>query len=263
MGFFIFISMKVALVQTSLVWENPSANRQLIEEKIHKISSEVDLIVLPEMFTTGFTMQPQLIAEDFPGETLVWLQRLSAQKNAAITGSIAVRENENFYNRLLFVKPDGSWQSYDKRHLFSLAGEDQVYTAGTEKLIIEYKGFRICPLICYDLRFPVFSRNNDEYDLLIYVANWPEVRISAWNTLIAARAIENQSYVVAVNRVGDDANKHRYVGHSQVVDALGDLLLEPQEIEDVYTVSLSLENLTEIRQKYRFLADRDLFTFLE
>jgi predicted amidohydrolase len=255
--------MKVALVQTSLVWENPAVNRQLLQEKINNIADSVDLIVLPEMFTTGFTMNPQGIAEDFPGATLLWMQRLSAEKKAAITGSIAVQENGYFYNRLLFVKPDGSWQAYDKRHLFSLAGEDAVYTAGSKKCIVECCGFRICLLICYDLRFPVFSRNNDDYDVLIYVANWPEVRTSAWNALLAARAIENQSYVVAVNRVGEDDNKHRYIGHSQVIDALGNYLLEPQELEDVYTIDLNLVQLQEIRQKFRFLADKDAFTFLE
>ncbi|MBS7786030.1 amidohydrolase [Flavobacterium sp. CYK-55] len=255
--------MKVALVQTSLVWENPAVNRQLLQEKINNIDDSVDLIVLSEMFTTGFTMNPQGIAENFPGETLLWMQRLSAEKKTAITGSIAVQENGNFYNRLLFVKPDGSWQSYDKKHLFSLAGEDKVYRAGNKKLIVDYKGFRICLLICYDLRFPVYSRNNEDYDVLIYVANWPEVRTSAWDALLAARAIENQSYVVAVNRVGEDGNQHKYIGHSQVIDALGNHLLEPQELEDVYTVDLNLLQLQEIRQKFRFLADRDRFTFLE
>ncbi len=255
--------MKVTLVQTSLVWENPSANRQLLQEKINNIDVLVDLIVLPEMFTTGFTMNPKETAEDFPGETLLWMQSLSVAKNAAIAGSIAVRENTNYYNRFLFVKPDGTWQSYDKRHLFSLAGEDKVYTAGREKLIVTYKGFRICPLICYDLRFPVFSRNTDDYDLLLYVANWPEVRIAAWDALLIARAIENQSYVLGVNRVGKDANNHRYVGHSQAIDALGLKLLDPQILEDVYTVELCLDQLRDIRQKFNFLDDRDSFIVLE
>lgn len=255
--------MKVALIQTRLVWEQPARNRALLEDMILSTDDSVDLIVLPEMFTTGFTMQPHAVAEEFPGATLIWLKQLAQEKKSAITGSIAVRENGNFYNRLLFVKPDGTWEFYDKRHLFSYAGEDQVYTAGTEKLIVAYQGVKFCPLICYDLRFPVFSRYNNDYDVLIYVANWPEVRTPAWDALLVARAIENQSFVIGVNRVGDDAHQHKYIGHSQVIDPMGNQLLDRQEIEGVYTVTLNLEKLAEIRQKFRFLADRDRFTFLE
>ncbi|MCF8322598.1 MAG: nitrilase family protein, partial [Flavobacterium sp.] len=188
--------MKVALIQSSLVWENPIANRNYFEEKINAIAEKVDLIVLPEMFSTSFTMNPNSVAVTMKGETVQWLQSLAKNINAAITGSVIITENNNFFNRLLFVFPSGKIQFYDKRHLFSLAGEDIIYTAGKEKLIVDYLGWRICPLICYDLRFPVFSRNVEEYDLLIYVANWPKPRINAWDILLKARAVENMCYTV-------------------------------------------------------------------
>ena len=173
--------MKVALIQSLLVWENPQANRNNFEEKINAISEIVDLIVLPEMFTTGFTMNPIKVAETMQGKTILWLQSLAKAKNSAITGSLIIKENNNFYNRLVFVFPSGEMEFYDKRHLFTLAGEDKVYTSGKEKLIVEYLGWKICPLVCYDLRFPVFARNVEEYDALLYVANWPKPRINAWD----------------------------------------------------------------------------------
>jgi predicted amidohydrolase len=182
---------------------------------------------------------------------------------SAITGSMIIKENNNYYNRLLFVFPSGVIQYYDKRHLFSLAGEDAIYTKGKHRLIVEYKGFRICPLICYDLRFPVYSRNTEDYDLLIYVANWPETRIVAWDTLLKARAIENMCYVIGVNRIGEDHNKHKYVGHSQVVDCLGNYLVEPMEIEGVFISILDKEEMHETRKKLSFLNDRDAFTVLD
>lgn len=251
--------MKIALIQSSLVWENPEANRNHFEEKINAITEDVNLIVLPEMFTTGFTMDPAKVAETMGGKTVLWMQSLAKAKNAAITGSVVIEENANFYNRILFVFPSGEIQHYDKRHLFTLAGEDKVYSRGTQKLIVEYLGWKICPFVCYDLRFPVFSRNVENYDLLIYVASWPKTRIKAWDTLLSARAIENMSYVVGVNRTGEDQNGYAYVGHSQAVDILGEYVLEPRESEGVFFVELNKEKMMETRLKLGFLSDRDDF----
>jgi len=251
--------MKVALIQSSIVWENPEANRAYFEEKINAIAEDVKLIVLPEMFTTGFTMDPAKVAETMQGETVSWLQTLAKAKNAAITGSVVIEDNSNFYNRMLFVFPSGEIQHYDKRHLFTLAGEDKVYTMGNQKLIVDYLGWKICLLVCYDLRFPVFSRNVENYDLLIYVASWPKTRIKAWDTLLAARAIENMSYTIGVNRIGVDNNGYEYVGHSQVVDGLGEYLVAPVESEAVFITSLDQSKLIDVRKKLNFLNDRDSF----
>lgn len=251
--------MKIALIQSFLFWENPKVNRSHFEEKINGIDEDMDLIVLPEMFTSGFTMQPKNVAETMQGETVLWLQSLAKAKNSVITGSLVIKENDNFYNRLLFVFPSGEIQFYDKRHLFTLAGEDEVYTAGSNKLIVEYKGWKICPLICYDLRFPVFARNVEEYDLLLYVANWPEIRINAWDTLLKARAIENMSYTIGVNRIGEDDNKFEHNGHSQVINFLGDYILEPIESKGVFIVELNKAELLLARKKFNFLNDKDKF----
>jgi predicted amidohydrolase len=220
---------------------------------------EVDLIVLPEMFSSGFTMQPKAVAEQMEGETLSWLHHLAKAKDCAITGSLVIEENGKYYNRLVFVSPDGGIKTYDKRHLFTLAGEDKVYTAGTEKVIIEYKGFKICPLICYDLRFPAFSRNQEAYDVLLYVANWPKARVNAWDILLKARAVENMCYTVGVNRIGTDHNQLDYVGHSQVVDYLGNYVLEPQESDGVYIITLDKPKMLENREKLAFLDDQDAY----
>src|SRR6478672_5168749 len=254
--------MKIALIQTSLSWENPSENRASLAERISSISQYVDLIVLPEMFTSGFTMHPEKIAETMQGETISWLKELARSKNCAITGSLVIQENRNYFNRLVFVFPSGEIQHYDKRHLFTLAGEDKVYTSGKDKLIVNYKGFKICPLVCYDLRFPVFSRNVENYDVLVYVANWPKPRVNAWDILLKARAVENMSYVIGVNRIGTDGNNHEYIGHSQVVDFLGNFMQEPQETEGIFMVELDKESLLETRKKLAFLDDRDAFEIL-
>lgn len=251
--------MKIALIQTALSWENPNENKALLQENTNAISQYVDLIVLPEMFTSGFTMNPQNVAESMDGATILWLKQIAKNKNCAITGSLVIEENGNYFNRLVFVLPSGEIQTYDKRHLFSLAGEDKVYTAGTEKLIIEYKSFKICTLICYDLRFPVFSRNVEDYDLLIYVANWPKPRINAWDILLKARAVENMCYVIGVNRVGIDYNNHEYIGHSQVVDYLGNYIQEPTEKEEILIVEVDKNKILETRKKLNFLNDRDEF----
>ena len=252
--------MKIALIQSSLIWENPKANRNYFEEKINAITEKVDLIVLPEMFSTGFTMNPKEVFETMEGETILWLHSLSKAKNSAITGSLIIKEDGNFYNRLVFVFPSGEIQFYDKRHLFTLAGEDKIYTSGRKKIIVEFKGFKICLLICYDLRFPVFSRNKEDYDVLIYVANWPKPRINAWDSLLKARAIENMCYTIGVNRIGIDATNLEYNGHSQIIDFSGNYLIEPQENEEIYCTTLHKSSLVEFREKFGFLNDRDAFT---
>lgn len=252
--------MKTVLIQAPLIWENARANRDYFSNKINSISREVDLIVLPEMFSTGFTMHPQIVAEKMSGDTVLWMQAIAIAKKTAVMGSLIIVENGNYYNRLLFVYPSGTIQQYDKRHLFTLAGEDKTYTSGKDKLIVEYMGWRICPLICYDLRFPVFSRNAENYDLLVYVANWPKPRINAWDALLKARAIENMAYVIGVNRIGEDENGNEYTGHSQVIDAFGNCISEPGESESLIVVEINKAHLTQARDKFSFLNDRDHFT---
>ena len=252
--------MKISLIQTSLAWEDAKANRDNFTTLINSIQEPTDLIVLPEMFSTAFTMNPASVAETMDGETAQWIKGMAAAKGCAITGSVVIEENDNFYNRVLFALPDGEMKTYDKRHLFSLAGEDRTYTPGSDRLVIEYRGWKICPLVCYDLRFPVFSRNTEEFDLLLYMANWPAPRVLAWDTLLRARAIENMCHVVGVNRVGQDTNGHNYPGHSQVFDALGGTIVPPTETEGVFTVNLDKGNMLETRTKFPFLNDRDSFS---
>ncbi|MEC4048007.1 nitrilase family protein [Flavobacterium sp. SUN046] len=252
--------MKTVVLQTELSWENPQENRALLSQKIAAITETVDLIVLPEMFTSGFTMNPKAVAETMEGPAIAWLKQLALTKDCAITGSLVIEEEGKYYNRLVFVHPDGQVHTYDKRHLFTLAGEGKEYTAGNDKLIIDFRGFKICLLICYDLRFPVFARNVEHYDLLVYVANWPKLRVQAWDILLRARAVENMCYVIGVNRVGSDGNQHQYIGHSQVVDYLGNYLLEPQDTSGHFIVDLDKEVLLETRSKLAFLEDKDHFT---
>lgn len=250
--------MKIALVQCSLDWENPELNRTQLDNVFKALSSELDVIVLPEMFTTGFTMEPAKINASEGQRTLSWMSDWSARLNAAIVGSLIWQEGDDFRNRLVFMKPDGNYDTYDKRHTFTLAGEDKVYTRGTKSIRVHFRGFTFCPLICYDLRFPVWSRYNEPYDVLLYVANWPKPRISAWDVLLRARAIENMAYVVGVNRVGFDSNGHEYPGHSAVYDVLGKRM-GYSEIEEVLYIQLDLNHITETRSKLRFLNDRDSF----
>lgn len=251
--------MKIVLLQSNLVWENPKANIVHFTNQINSLTEQVELIVLPEMFTTGFTMNPFNCSESMDGTTVKWMKKTAKEKQVALMGSIIIEEEMSYFNRLIFVYPNGDSIYYNKRHLFSLAGEDNVYRKGTEKVIIEYLGWKICPLICYDLRFPVFSRNVENYDLLIYVANWPNERIQAWDILLRARAIENLSYVVGVNRVGKDQNKLVYPGHSQVIDPLGNYLIEPYDKELIKIINVEKEKLIEIRSKLNFLANKDQF----
>ena len=254
------INLNIAIIQSNLVWENPVENRNRFTEKIIAIKKVVDMIVLPEMFSTGFSMTPKHLAETMNGETVLWMQEMALEYNTAIVGSMIVLENNCYYNRLLFVKPDSSIEFYDKRHAFTLAGEDKEYTAGKNHLIVDYRGWRICPLICYDLRFPVWSRNTQNYDLLIYVANWPKPRINAWNTLLKARAIENMSYCIGVNRVGTDANNYEYSGNSIILDPLGKPLTQICEHEEkIMFASLDKDALLKTRDKLQFLTDQDTF----
>ncbi|MDO1501841.1 amidohydrolase [Winogradskyella maritima] len=256
--------LTVALVQMALAWENPVQNRVAIQQHIEEISDAVDLIVLPEMFTSGFTMHGESIAETMNGESIQLLKNLAKKNNTAITGSLVIKEHEQLYNRLVFIEPDGKISTYDKRHTFTLAGEHKVYTAGKEKVIIDYKGWKICPLICYDLRFPVWARNTEDYDLLLYVANWPKPRINAWDALLKARAIENMSYCIGVNRVGLDGNNHEYPGHSACYDVLGHRIDSiPENKEAIEVVTLEKSKIKTYRDKLNFLNDRDHFNFRE
>ena len=251
--------LNIAIIQSDLVWENPKENRRVFSKKIASVSSTTDIVVLPEMFTTGFSMKPENYAESMNGETVLWMQKLAKVQQIAIVVSLVIKEDGKYYNRLIFAHPNGKIETYDKRHLFTYGGEDRVYTAGNKRLIVEYKGWEICPMICYDLRFPVWSRNNDDYDILIYVANWPKARISAWDTLLKARAIENMCYTIGLNRIGIDGNKLEYIGHSQCLDSLGKELIT-KENESIFEITLDKNKLVETRSKFRFLNDKDSFS---
>lgn len=251
--------MNIALIQAPIVWDNPIANILYFQEKIMAIEEEVNLFVLPEMFSSGFTMQPFVSAETMNGETVSWMKAIAIKKMCAITGSLIIFENEQFYNRMIFAFPSGEIDYYDKKHLFTLAGEDKVYQPGTTKKIIKFMGWKICLQVCYDLRFPVFARNVEDYDLLIYVANWPIPRIAAWDALLKARAIENMCFVIGVNRIGIDFNKHEYNGHSQAIDELGNFLIEPIEHEGIFLTTLDYKKQHKNRKKLKFLSDRDDF----
>lgn len=248
-------NLHVAIIQSDLVWKNPNQNRLNFSEKINNIDAKVDLIVLPEMFTTGFTINIDF-AEQMNGETVQWLQKIAIHKNVAITGSLIVSEGSKFYNRLVFVHPNGTINKYDKRHLFTLSGEDKFFTSGSEKLMVNYRGWKICPFVCYDLRFPIWSSNTQNYDLLLYVASWPEKRISAWSALLKARAIENMSYTIGVNRIGTDGNGVTYNGKSIAIGTLGN---EISNIADSVTkteiVILDKHQQDQIRLKLPFLQD--------
>jgi omega-amidase len=252
--------LKIAILQSDLVWENPDENRNNFSKKIKKISDDTDLIVLQEMFTTGFTMNAEKVAETMNDSTIAWMLQKAKEKDALVIGSIIIKVNNKFYNRLIVAFPNEELKYYDKRHLFSFAGEDKIFTSGSKKLIFEYKGFRICPLICYDLRFPVWARNTEEIDLLIYVANWPNARMLAWDTLLKARAIENLCYVIGLNRVGIDNNDLVYTGHSVVNNAFGETILNcGKNTEIIKSLSLEKKYIDDIRHKFRFLDDRDKF----
>jgi predicted amidohydrolase len=252
--------MKVALLQTNIVWENKQANLQYCTDKINALPDDVRLVALPEMFSTGFSMQPAKLAETENGATLKWLCETAIRQAVAITGSMIIEENGNYFNRLFFVFPDGSYKKYDKRHLFLMSEEPRHYAAGNQRLIVEYEGWRICPLVCYDLRFPVWSRNyGDVYDLLLYVANWSASRINAWDALLPARAIENHCYAVGVNRCGEDGAGIAHSGHSQVVDYKGTVIATAGQSGNTLIAALSLEKLNSFRVKFPVGKDADAF----
>lgn len=254
--------LKVVLVQPNLVWENPKANRDKLEKLM--IGQSGDLFVLPEMFATGFSMNPSAFSETEDSASVSWMKVMAKEKEAAIVGSLIIEENSNYYNRLLFIYPDGTYITYNKRHLFTLAGEEKYYAQGQDSIVVEYKGWKIKPLVCYDLRFPVWARNTEDYDLLLYVANWPAKRSHAWSSLLTARAIENQSYVIGVNRVGEDGNGMAHNGKSVAIDALGeDLLIFKDGEEAAKPILLSSEDLKEVRERFRFLQDADEFKILK
>jgi len=268
-------TLTITGIQSNLYWEDKAANLQMFEKKILAISEPTEIVVLPEMFSTGFSMRPEKLAETMQGETVKWMKKIAAIKKIVLTGSVIIEENRHYFNRLLWILPDGQVGCYDKRHLFAYGDEDQHYQAGSKRLIASVKGWKINLLVCYDLRFPVWSRQASsvtparvarsgepsslEFDVLIYVANWPERRIHAWKTLLQARAIENQSYVVGMNRVGEDGNKIYYSGDSMVVDPAGETLYEKKDEEDIFTITLSKSHLEAIRKKFPFWTDADKF----
>ncbi len=262
--------MKVSIIQTILHWEDPVKNRTHFDGLISSIREKPDLIVLPEMFTTGFTMNPKKLAEPSNGETLNWLKQKAKEKNSVITGSVAVEENNKYYNRLFWVEPNGNVSTYDKRHLFRMAHEDEHFSMGTKKLINNLNGFNVCPLVCYDLRFPVWSRNTftktngsytPAYDVLIYVANWPEARNYPWKQLLIARAIENQCYVIGVNRIGTDGNNISYCGDSLIINPRGEIISKSKSNEEkIESITLDKSYLEEYRKSFPVGLDADDFT---
>ncbi len=255
-------NLKVLTVQSSMVWEDKGRNRAHFFDLADDKAKEADVVVFPEMFSTGFTMNTQL-AETMDGKTIQQLQDFSTAKNTLVITSIIIEENQKFYNRLITVFPDGKVFHYDKRHLFNLAGEHQYYSAGTKQLVVEWKDWRIMPLVCYDLRFPVWSRNTMDYDLLIYVANWPERRRFAWQSLLVARAIENQCFTAGVNRIGKDNNGVTHSGDTIVLNPYGEKISKTKPFEEkAEMVMLDYETLKDYKKKFNFLADKDRFTIL-
>jgi len=254
--------LKVTIVQTNLAWENVDANLSSFSQKLESLEpSSTDLIVLPEMFSTGFTMNASTVAESMNGKAVEWMAKIAAQKNAVITGSCIIKDDGKFYNRLIWMRPDGTYEYYNKRHTFRMAEENKTYASGDKKLIVELAGWKICPLVCYDLRFPVWSRNTGNYDCLIYVANWPERRSYAWRHLLIGRAIENQSYVVGVNRIGKDGKDIDYSGYSVVLNAKGEPISNTKpNTESIETVSLSYQELENYRKEFPVSLDADKFS---
>lgn len=255
--------LTVTTIQTVLHWEDKAANLQMLEEKIEGIGQPTHVVVLPEMFSTGFSMDAPLLAESMSGPTVQWMQRVATQKRVVLTGSLIIEESGKYYNRMIWMLPNGEMAHYDKRHLFANSGEDKAYTPGSRRCIVSVNGWKINLLVCYDLRFPVWARqqykDGYEYDLMICVANWPNKRSHAWKTLLSARAIENQCYVVGVNRVGADAHDLQYSGDSMVIDPLGAVIYHKESDEDVFTVELDKKPLVAVRELLPFWKEADQF----
>ncbi len=264
MQYHIQASLKIALVQTKLYWKTNGANLAMFEEKIWNISTNVDLIVLPEMFTTGFTMDAEELGEPMNFTSCKWMKQMASQTQSVITGSVIIKENGNFYNRLLWCTPEGDISWYDKRHLFRMAKEEEHFSVGQTREIFQLKGWKILPQVCYDLRFPVWSRNKMakegmDYDLVFYVANWPSARVSAWDILLKARAVENLSYSLGVNRIGNDGNDISYSGHSAAYDYKGEQLIFLEDKEETKVIELEYESLQAFRKKFPAWMDADGF----
>ncbi len=266
--------LTITTIQSNILWEDKVANMQMLQQKIENINTKTEIVVLPEMFTTGFSMQPDLLAETMNGDTVTWMKNVSKENGIVLCGSIIIEEDGKYFNRLIWMLPNGQIGHYNKRHLFAYGDEDKHYTCGNKRLIAQVKGWKINLQVCYDLRFPVWARqapqhkeqavtNTSEYDVLINVANWPERRSHAWKTLLCARAIENQCYVVGVNRVGDDAKQIHYSGNSLVIDPMGQVLYHMAEQEDINTITITKEKLEEVRTTFPFLDDADNFTIIE
>jgi len=261
--------LKVTLIQTQLHWEDKEANLRMFDEKINSIKERTEVVFLPEMFSTGFSMQPERLAETMDGTAVQWMKKKAAEKNIIITGSLIIEENGEYLNRLVWMLPNGTYGTYDKRHLFGYAGEHEHYTPGNKRLIAQVKGWKINLNICYDMRFPVWARNSIQpdtneaaYDLLVYVANWPERRKTAWTTLLQARAIENQVFAIGVNRVGNDGNNIYHSGETSLIDPMGEIIYRKSHDEDIFTYTLQRERLEEVRKNIPFLKDADAFTIV-
>ena len=274
-------TLTVTTIQSDLQWEDKTANLRRLEEKIDGIAAHTELVILPEMFSTGFSMRPEFLAESMDGLTVDWMRTIATRKKIILTGSVIIKEEGKYFNRLIWMLPNGQFGYYDKRHRFAYAGENEHYSAGHKRLLASVKGWKILLLVCYDLRFPVWSRQAPqerdapgpatapgdaapdardlEYDLIIYVANWPQRRSLAWKTLLQARAIENQAYAIGVNRVGDDGNNIAHSGDSMIIDPLGEILYHEADKEDVFTLTLEKEKLDAIRERFPFWKDADRF----
>ncbi|MEO6681492.1 MAG: amidohydrolase [Ginsengibacter sp.] len=262
------LPLTITIIQTNLFWENKQANLEMLEQKIKGIKEKTEVVILPEMFSTGFSMKPEGLAETMDGTTFHWMKRVASENKIILTGSIIIKEDGHYYNRLIWMLPNGDYGKYDKRHLFAFAGEDEHYSAGNKRFIASVKGWKINLQVCYDLRFPVWARqgasdHGAQYDVLVNVANWPHKRSTAWNTLLQARAIENQCYVVGVNRVGEDGNRNIYHGDSVIIDPLGEILFHQTIDETVATFTLSKDKLMEVRNQFPFLNDADSFIINE
>ena len=263
--------LTITIIQPDLKWEDKKANLKDLQQKIDAIDQRTELVILPEMFSTGFSMKVDQLAETMDGDTISWMKQMATTKKIVLTGSVIIKENEKYYNRLIWMLPNGEYGTYDKRHLFAFAGEHDHYTPGNKRLIASLKGWKINLQVCYDLRFPLWARqtkqNKDnkgpEYDILIYVANWPERRNTAWKTLLQARSIENQCFTIGVNRVGNDGNNIYHSGDSSIIDPLGEIIYQTEHKESIFTYTLKREKLIEIRDRFPFWKDADHFLITE